>query len=228
MEVRLDRVQLVWLSLGLVVAMGLMFAFGFVVGQRAAGTSSQTQPSDPLARADRAQDLRKDLKFYEQLAEKDKGPKSPKPSAAKGASQQRKEPQSEADTPSRSAESEPDNGEQTAAQQAATTAGERRRSATAEQQQSASSIRAALDAGPAKPGDYTVQVSAFQSRAEAEAFAASLERKGFKPFIVRSELADKGTWFRVRLGRFSEKAEAKKAKAVLAGEAIPAWVVKME
>jgi cell division septation protein DedD len=89
-------------------------------------------------------------------------------------------------------------------------------------------VRAALAAGPAGPGDFTVQVSAFQSLAEARTFATKLERAGFKPFIVRSKIAGKGTWFRVRLGRFSTEAEANRAKQILARAEIPAWVLITE
>lgn len=54
-------------------------------------------------------------------------------------------------------------------------------------------------------GAFTLQLSAFQDRAEADRFAASLRDKGYAPFIVEANLAAKGTWFRVRMGRFPTK-----------------------
>jgi DedD protein len=63
-----------------------------------------------------------------------------------------------------------------------------------------------------KKSKYTLQLSSFQSRDEAEAFAAKLTASGYKPFIVKSEVADKGTWYRVRLGGYDDHDEALAAK----------------
>lgn len=51
-------------------------------------------------------------------------------------------------------------------------------------------------------GNFTLQLSAFQDRAEADRFAANLRDKGYAPFIVEAAIPSKGTWFRVRMGRF--------------------------
>ena len=82
--------------------------------------------------------------------------------------------------------------------------------------------------GPAQPGEYTVQVSSFQTPHEAKAFASSLERQGFHPYIVQAALADKGTWYRVRVGRFNDEAQAQGAKSILARADIPAWVLRAD
>lgn len=57
----------------------------------------------------------------------------------------------------------------------------------------------------AADGAWTVQLSAFQDKAEADRFAAGLRDKGYAPYIVEAAVAGKGTWFRVRMGRFSSK-----------------------
>jgi septal ring-binding cell division protein DamX len=57
----------------------------------------------------------------------------------------------------------------------------------------------------AADGAWTLQLSAYQDRAEAERFAAGLRDKGYAPFIVEANLAAKGTWYRVRMGRFANK-----------------------
>ncbi len=54
-------------------------------------------------------------------------------------------------------------------------------------------------------GAFTLQLSAFQDRAEADRFAAGLRDKGYAPFIVEADLKAKGTWYRVRMGRFPTK-----------------------
>jgi DedD protein len=57
-------------------------------------------------------------------------------------------------------------------------------------------------------GKYTLQLSAFPTREEAEAFAAKYDAT----FIVPSEIPGKGTWFRVRAGNFGSYSEATAAK----------------
>lgn len=54
----------------------------------------------------------------------------------------------------------------------------------------------------AHDGNFTLQLSAFQDRGEADRFAANLRDKGYAPFIVEATLPAKGTWYRVRMGRF--------------------------
>jgi cell division protein FtsN len=57
----------------------------------------------------------------------------------------------------------------------------------------------------AADGSWTVQLSAYQDRAEADRFAAGLRDKGYAPYIVEANIPGKGTWFRVRMGRFGSK-----------------------
>jgi cell division septation protein DedD len=73
---------------------------------------------------------------------------------------------------------------------------------------------AAADKKAAKQkGKYTLQLSSFQDRAEAEAFAANVAGAGYKPYIVKSEVPDRGTYFRVRLGEYGSHEDAIAAKA---------------
>ena len=60
------------------------------------------------------------------------------------------------------------------------------------------------DAPPAA-GTWAVQLSAYQDRGEADRFAAGLRDKGYAPYIVEAAVPNKGTWYRVRLGRFPNK-----------------------
>jgi septal ring-binding cell division protein DamX len=65
-------------------------------------------------------------------------------------------------------------------------------------------------ADPAKVrGKYTLQLSAFPTREEAEAFASKYDGT----FILPTELPGKGTWFRVRCGNFTSYQDATAAKA---------------
>lgn len=54
-------------------------------------------------------------------------------------------------------------------------------------------------------GSWTMQLSAYQDRAEADRFAAGLRDKGYAPYIIEAKVTGKGTWYRVRMGRFPSK-----------------------
>jgi DedD protein len=59
-----------------------------------------------------------------------------------------------------------------------------------------------------KGGAFTLQLSAFQSRPEADRFAARLRDKGYAPYILAAEVPGKGTWYRVRMGSFASREAA--------------------
>ncbi|MFY2561863.1 SPOR domain-containing protein [Corallococcus terminator] len=66
--------------------------------------------------------------------------------------------------------------------------------------------RAAQLPDPAvKGGAFTLQLSAFQDKQEADRFMARLRDRGYAPYIVTAEVAGKGTWYRVRMGTFASK-----------------------
>jgi septal ring-binding cell division protein DamX len=53
---------------------------------------------------------------------------------------------------------------------------------------------------------FTLQLSSFQDRGEAEAFAAKFGSE--KTYLVASDLPGKGTWYRVRVGDFATAKDA--------------------
>jgi septal ring-binding cell division protein DamX len=53
---------------------------------------------------------------------------------------------------------------------------------------------------------FTLQLSSFQDRGEAEAFAAKFGSE--KTYLVVSDLPGKGTWYRVRVGDFATAKDA--------------------
>lgn len=59
-----------------------------------------------------------------------------------------------------------------------------------------------------KGGAFTLQLSAFQSRQDADRFAARLRDRGYAPYILSAEVPGKGTWYRVRMGSFPSKEAA--------------------
>ena len=194
-EVRLERGQLIWLTLGSVVLLAAMFALGMLVGRRAARLEGPAiAAADPIAQIDAAGDMHKELTFYSRLTEPARPAATPKPPPSEPAAAPAPIP---APSPAPAAEA-------------------------------TDAIHAELAGGPARSGDYTVQVSSYQSLDEAKAYAAVLERKGYKPFVVTSTIEGKGTWYRVRLGSFKDEPTAQKAKTLLARADIPVWVLKSE
>lgn len=67
-------------------------------------------------------------------------------------------------------------------------------------------------AGPAAPagrdGGYQLQVSSFRSQQEADEFAAQLRARGHKAHVVEAHVAQRGTWYRVRIGPFPSQQAA--------------------
>jgi septal ring-binding cell division protein DamX len=68
-------------------------------------------------------------------------------------------------------------------------------------------VAAPVDAAKVK-GKFTLQLSAFPTREEAEAFA----KKYDGTFIIPTEIPGKGTWYRVRAGNYASFNEAAAAK----------------
>jgi cell division protein FtsN len=70
-------------------------------------------------------------------------------------------------------------------------------------------------------GKYVVQVASYQSKAEAEAVRGRLADAGFQAYIVEAVLKDRGTLYRVRVGKHLDQAAAAEL-AIRAGKnAIP-------
>lgn len=69
------------------------------------------------------------------------------------------------------------------------------------------------DAAAATAGKFTLQLSAFQDKAEAEAFLATVKGAGYGAYVVSAEVEGKGTFYRVRLGNYGTYDDAVAAKA---------------
>ncbi|MCK5796554.1 MAG: SPOR domain-containing protein [Deltaproteobacteria bacterium] len=59
---------------------------------------------------------------------------------------------------------------------------------------------------------YTLQLSSFQDRYEAERFMAKLQAKGHTPTMLPTRIPKRGMWYRVRLGSYASWKEALVAK----------------
>jgi cell division septation protein DedD len=81
----------------------------------------------------------------------------------------------------------------------------------------------AAAAASARPGDeegdeaagtpassFTVQIGSSTNKAEADRIVQKARSAGLQPFIVEANLREKGTWYRVRVGSFQDRADADK------------------
>jgi cell division septation protein DedD len=86
----------------------------------------------------------------------------------------------------------------------------------------------AATAPAASSGSYVLQIGAYKSQAEANAAFASLKAKnpaamsGFSPNVKQVDLGEKGTWYRLRVGSFSDKEAAAALCSRLGGGCFPA------
>ncbi|QEM67711.1 SPOR domain-containing protein [Geobacter sp. FeAm09] len=69
-------------------------------------------------------------------------------------------------------------------------------------------------------GGFTVQVASYSLKSEAEAMRSKLAGKGYNVFLVESNQGDKGTWYRVRVGRKLEQDAAKELSSKIGKGAI--------
>lgn len=72
---------------------------------------------------------------------------------------------------------------------------------------------------------YTIQVGSYEDKAMAEDEVRNMKQRGYAAFIVASDIPDKGTWYRVRVGSFSNKSAAEKlAKELQAKDGISSFI----
>ncbi len=74
-------------------------------------------------------------------------------------------------------------------------------------------------------GKFTVQVAAFKDLQSATHLVAELRKKGYRAYQIRTEVAGKGVWYRVRVGAFTDSAGAREVAGKLKGDKYGAMVV---
>lgn len=223
-ELSLDSRQIVTLTVASLVVLGGVFVLGVVVGKKLSAESQKLdQPADILSAADQktealAQaDKAQPLTFQEELTKRAPEPvpapepvknvvvikpvelkvEAPKPAEPVKA----EEPAEPKVAEVKVAEVKPVLPETPKSEPVAT----RTNDAGALKEAFGKVQKAPEAPTPSAEGSWTLQLSAYQDKAEAERFAAGLRDKGYAPFIIEANVAGKGTWFRVRMGRFGSK-----------------------
>jgi cell division protein FtsN len=74
---------------------------------------------------------------------------------------------------------------------------------------------------------FTLQLSSFQDKNEAEAFLSTMKAAGFAPYVTETQIAGKGTFYRVRMGSYRSMDAANDAKAELQKSGKTASVMRL-
>lgn len=88
--------------------------------------------------------------------------------------------------------------------------------------------RAARSQPEAAKGIYFIQAGSFQNPADADNQKARIAILGFESSVEPTNLPDKGTWYRVRLGPYTALEDLNKVRRVLTQNGIDASLVKMK
>jgi cell division septation protein DedD len=62
---------------------------------------------------------------------------------------------------------------------------------------------------------YTIQVAAVKAAKDADRLVAQLKQKGYAAYSTISKVQDKGIWFRVRVGKYNSRTDARATKQKL-------------
>jgi cell division septation protein DedD len=55
---------------------------------------------------------------------------------------------------------------------------------------------------------YTIQLGSFQQKEKAHALQNQLKKQGFLAYVITEKLPERGTWYRVKMGKFDTPEEA--------------------
>ena len=206
-ELLLDNRQIFLIFLASAVILALVFSLGVVVGKRMGPEPVSTPPTDPLAMLDKmskGEPTDDNLTFHTALTREaeevkigadavDNNPEG-KEAEVQPASEKveaKKEARREAKLPAKPAK-KVELKKQPLAKKAADSEG--------------------ASSNKGKKESFSLQLSAFQERHEAEQFMLKLKQSGLKPYMVTTSIPGRGIWFRVRVGDYTTWEEALAAK----------------
>ena len=200
-ELSLDNRQIVTFFVAAIVVVGTVFVLGVVVGKKLAGAPAHANAPDLLTALDQRAAAMEQVKT------------SPAPEAR--LTFQEELTKKVADSPPKDAAPPPESpgepGKVASPEQPAPPP------EAVKQEQPREKLKKAIAAVEKSPRDsasppvaFTLQLSASQAREDADRFAGKLRAQGYQPYIVESDLKDRGRWYRVRMGKFSSKEAAAK------------------
>ena len=223
-ELSLDNRQIFLLFFAGAVVVSLVFALGVVVGKRADKQLARTAATtDPLAVLDQmGQDNGEDtLTFHEALSSDKSKPESAQARADAGTA-----PAPAVQPPAKAADPRPRSPEPARPAVQPDPRPQAPAKALAEKKlptpPPVAVAKGAAEGGKketdkpqkvaSEEGTYTLQLSSFQEKREAELFMQKLREAGMQPYMTPTTIPGRGVWFRVRLGHFKTWDEALNAK----------------
>lgn len=229
-ELSLDGRQIFFLFFGSAVAACLIFVVGVLLGKRLEARALALQPApveDPLAALDQlgdADEADDGLTFHQALAATPAHDK--RAEAERRISESAPEPKPAARVEARAeAVKEPKKAEPRAPIKAAPLVAARPQVVQAAP---AHKPDVAAHKPDAAAPHFTLQLSAFPDKSDAEEFMHKIQAAGYKPFLVASEIPGKGVFYRVRVGDFGSRQAAVEAKAAFEKkQRIIAYVAKL-
>jgi DedD protein len=224
-EISLDGRQIFFLFFGSAVAACLIFVVGVLIGKRIEARALALQPApieDPLAALDQlgdADEADEGLTFHKALAPAKASPPAKPAAAAPAGAEEKAEPQAakaeEKPEPKLAEAKKPEPKPAPVAPKAALPLPPARPQVV--QATPAKKPDAPAAAAAKKPdataAHFTLQLSAFPDKADAEEFMRKIQAAGYRPFLVASEIPGKGVFFRVRVGDYATRQAAVDAKA---------------
>jgi septal ring-binding cell division protein DamX len=224
-ELSLDNRQIFLLFFASAVVVSLVFALGVVVGKRLDKQLARTAATtDPLAVLDQmGQDNGEDTLTFHEALSKGKAESTQAPSDAGAAPTPAVQAPAKAGEPKQRPPAEPARPAvkpEPLPPPPVKALAEKKSPAPP----SAATVKSGAEGGKKetdKPqkvaasteeGSYTLQLSSFQEKREAELFMQKLREAGMQPYMTPTTIPGRGVWFRVRLGHFKTWDEALNAK----------------
>jgi cell division septation protein DedD len=213
-ELSLDNRQIVSITIASLVALGGVFMLGVVVGKKlSAETAALAPPStDLLGQLDRKTDALETVKADAALTFQDELTRKSPTLVAEPPIVRAVEPRPVEVKPAEAVAVAPPRPEPTPEPKHVEVAATPKLEPVATRTVDGGGLKEAFGKAQQRPptetaadGAWTLQLSAYQDKAEADRFAAGLRDKGYAPYIVEAAIPGKGTWFRVRMGRFGTK-----------------------
>jgi cell division septation protein DedD len=203
-QLSLDDRQVAALAVGALLLLAGMFSLGLLVGLQVARRSAQPAPVGDLLALDaqRAQAHRAAPISSTELKPQPQVPPARPPVAVASPSLDRPAPDAQPSS-SAAARVDPAPKKEMPAPLATVSVAPQRTVAVAPPEPSGP-----LPAPPSRLGNYTVQLGASQTRAEALQLAARAAAAGLKAYVVEAHLPGKGVWYRIRVGAFAERSAA--------------------
>jgi len=74
--------------------------------------------------------------------------------------------------------------------------------------------------------EFTLQIAATKNAKDANQLVAELKEKGYAAYILKAEIPEKGTWYRVRIGEFEHVKKAQQTQMDLLEDRVQSIIVK--